>query len=94
MPGSGPGELERLAEDWIALWQSEVAAMAADRELAEAWAGWAAAATGWPHGVMTGRPRPCPPCRPAWPLWPPAAMPGTAHDRPDAAARPAPCPCT
>jgi hypothetical protein len=40
---------DRLAEDWIALWRSELTAMAADRELREAWAAmvalWASAAT-------------------------------------------------
>jgi hypothetical protein len=29
---------EKLAEDWVALWQSELTAMAADRELRESWA--------------------------------------------------------
>ena len=33
-----PPDLSQLAEDWITLWQSELAAMAADPELAEAWA--------------------------------------------------------
>jgi hypothetical protein len=40
---------DRLAEDWVALWQSELTAMAADRELRESWAAmvalWAGAAT-------------------------------------------------
>jgi len=40
---------EKLAEDWVALWQSELTAMAADRELRESLAAmvslWAAAAT-------------------------------------------------
>jgi len=39
---------DTLAEDWVALWQSEMAAMAADRELRETWTGllalWASAA--------------------------------------------------
>jgi hypothetical protein len=30
--------LDRLAEDWIALWQSELASLAADPELASGWA--------------------------------------------------------
>ena len=38
---------DTLAEDWVALWQSEMAAMAADRELRESWTGllalWASA---------------------------------------------------
>ncbi|WP_439598485.1 hypothetical protein, partial [Falsiroseomonas sp.] len=44
-------ELEGLAEDWIALWQSEIAGMAADREAAEGWAAmtaaWAALGAAW-----------------------------------------------
>ncbi len=39
---------DSLAEDWVALWQSEMAAMAADRELRESWTSllalWASAA--------------------------------------------------
>jgi len=37
-PQARQAELDRLAEDWITLWQSEITAMAADREAAEAWA--------------------------------------------------------
>jgi hypothetical protein len=34
----GPGsELDELARDWITLWQSELAALAADTETVEAW---------------------------------------------------------
>lgn len=36
-PKAEDAEVERLAEDWITLWQSEIAALAADREAAEAW---------------------------------------------------------
>ncbi len=32
-------DTDTLAEDWVALWQSEMAAMAADRELRETWTG-------------------------------------------------------
>lgn len=35
-PKAEQEEVERLAEDWITLWQSEIAALAADREAAEA----------------------------------------------------------
>ena len=42
-------DLAALARDWIVLWQSELTAMANDRELREAWAGlltlWAGAAS-------------------------------------------------
>jgi hypothetical protein len=40
---------ETLAEDWVALWQSELTAVAADREVRESWAAmvalWSSAAT-------------------------------------------------
>jgi hypothetical protein len=40
---------EKLAEDWVALWRSELTAMSADRELREFWAAmvalWASTAT-------------------------------------------------
>lgn len=42
-PAERQVELDRLAEDWITLWQSEITALAADREAAEAWAGMAQA---------------------------------------------------
>ncbi len=49
---------ETLAEDWVALWQSELTAMAADRELRESWAAmvalWASA-TNATFGMMTPR---------------------------------------
>jgi len=32
-----PEEFDRLAADWIALWESEIAALGQDAELAEAW---------------------------------------------------------
>lgn len=35
----GADALAALARDWIALWQSELTAMAQDRECREAWAG-------------------------------------------------------
>ena len=48
-PGIRPGaSLHELARDWITLWQSELAALAADREAQETWqalvALWAGAA--------------------------------------------------
>ncbi|WP_424810954.1 hypothetical protein [Roseococcus sp. YIM B11640] len=33
-----PEDIERLAADWIALWESELAALGQDAELAESWA--------------------------------------------------------
>jgi hypothetical protein len=46
----------QLAEDWVALWQSELTAMAADRELRESWTAlvalWAAGA----HALLKAPP--------------------------------------
>ncbi|MGH7159928.1 MAG: hypothetical protein ACREFS_07595, partial [Acetobacteraceae bacterium] len=43
------GEIEALARDWIAIWQSELGSYAGDREAVEAWLRllglWAGAAT-------------------------------------------------
>jgi|688.fasta_scaffold25821_11 hypothetical protein len=44
---AGPEDLDRLAEDWISLWQSEVAGLAADPELAEKWAAFASLGAAW-----------------------------------------------
>jgi len=44
---AGPEDIEKLAEDWIALWQSEVAGLAADPELVENWAAFAALGAAW-----------------------------------------------
>ncbi|WP_328805600.1 hypothetical protein [Sabulicella rubraurantiaca] len=77
-----PEELERLAADWIALWESEVASAARDREAAEAWSAgmallaafWRAQAAGAAALVRWARehsPHPAP--RPAPPAPPPDA---------------------
>jgi hypothetical protein len=75
-------DLDRLAEDWIALWQSELSALAADPELAEAWAAWAALAAAWMRAAAAPRmhfPFPWPGAdavAPAWsapPPWPASA---------------------
>ena len=34
---NSPEDLDRLAADWIALWESELAGLGQDAELAEAW---------------------------------------------------------
>jgi hypothetical protein len=44
---AGPEDIEKLAEDWIALWQSEVAGLAADPELVEKWAAFASLGAAW-----------------------------------------------
>jgi hypothetical protein len=100
MPGDGrkPGapepdvaaELESLAEDWITLWQSEIAGLAADREAAEGWAAMSAAWAGL--GAAWLRAATAPPFGRGAPN-PYAANPfatGPAHDGPAAPSRPAP----
>jgi hypothetical protein len=73
---AGQDDLDRLAEDWIALWQSEVAGLAADPELAERWAAFASLGAAWfraaaqfskpftlgaaPHDSTAAPPRPAP----------------------------------
>jgi hypothetical protein len=76
-----PEDLEKLAEDWIALWQSEVAGLAADPELAEKWAAFASLGAAWfraaaqfskpftpaapPHDSAAPPPRPAPAAAPS-----------------------------
>jgi len=78
---AGPEDLDRLAEDWIALWQSEVAGLAADPELAERWAAFASLGAAWfraaaqfskpftpgaaPHDSAAPPPRPAPAAAPS-----------------------------
>ncbi|MGG5888329.1 hypothetical protein ACLF3G_14435 [Falsiroseomonas sp. HC035] len=94
-------ELEALAEDWIALWQSEIAGLAADRETAETWAAmtaaWAGLGGAWLRAAIAppfGRPPPgAPGFPPNWPMpnWSPPAWPTwPAHDSAAAPPRPAP----
>jgi hypothetical protein len=81
-----PLDLERLAHDWITLWQSELSAMAADRELQETWqatlALWAGVASAAVTAFVRPPRRPGPPfgdghdggaTRPEPPAWPTAA---------------------
>jgi len=44
---AGPDDIEKLAEDWITLWQSEVAGLSADAELIEKWAAFASLGAAW-----------------------------------------------
>ncbi len=58
--GSGADfDARRLAQDWITLWQSELAAIAVDREAQETWHAmlllWAGAATATLHAMPRGR---------------------------------------
>jgi hypothetical protein len=80
-----PEDLDRLAEDWIALWQSEIAGLAADPELAEQWAAWAALGAAWMRAATAMAPRfhgGAPHDGAAAPPWPtaPAAAPGPGGD--------------
>jgi hypothetical protein len=56
-PPAGP-DLRALARDWIALWQSELTAAAADREVQEAWQTlarlWAGGAAAMLHALPRG----------------------------------------
>jgi hypothetical protein len=77
-----PEDLDSLAEDWIALWQSEIAGLAADPELAEQWAAWAALGAAWMRAATAMAPR----YRPGAPhdgaAAPPWAAPPAAASRP------------
>jgi hypothetical protein len=60
-PGDSAGEdLQDLARDWITLWQSELAALAVDREAQETWhvllSLWAGAAGALISGLPRGLP--------------------------------------
>jgi uncharacterized membrane protein YccC len=50
-------DLDKLAQDWITLWQSELSAMAADREMRESWQSIAALWAGTMAAVLRGLPR-------------------------------------
>lgn len=43
----GPEDLDQLAEDWIALWQSEIAGLVADPAFTEQWAAFASLGAAW-----------------------------------------------
>ncbi|MDO9499708.1 hypothetical protein [Falsiroseomonas sp.] len=91
-------ELEALAEDWIALWQSEIAGLAADREAAEGWAAmtatWSALGAAWLRAAASppfGRPPPGGAPNPfGMAHWPSPGWPGPTHDSAAAPPRPAP----
>lgn len=73
-------ELDRLARDWITLWQSELTALASDPEAVEAWTRlmslWAASATAALSMMPRGGPAHDPSA--AWPFAPPGAAPAGA----------------
>jgi hypothetical protein len=86
-PGRGTPDLRDLARDWITLWQSEIAALAVDREAQETWHTMLALWAGAAGAMLTAAPRERPGGRsyrnPAGPAGA-AAAPGT----PAAAAAP------
>src|SRR5271170_1790931 len=73
MAESGPPpDLAALARDWVTLWQSELAAIAADREAQESWQAIVALWAGAAGALLTAAPR----------SWPPYGGPsdaGSAH---------------
>jgi hypothetical protein len=89
-PGESPGEtaqdgvapdLRALARDWITLWQSELAALAVDREAQETWHTMLALWAGAAGAMLTAAPRERPgrgAPRHAGGHAGPAASPGTA----------------
>jgi hypothetical protein len=84
--GAGP-DLRRLARDWITLWQSELAALAVDREAQETWHTMLALWAGAAGAMLSAAPRERPGARHHRPAAGPAgsaAAPGT----PPAAAAP------
>jgi hypothetical protein len=78
-------DLQGLARDWLTIWQSELAAAAADRELRETWqqlvAAWAGAAGAMLQGLPRGRSDAAPPGR-AGPAAPPGPAPVAAAPDP------------
>ena len=62
MAESGPPpDLHALAHDWVTLWQSELAAIAADREAQESWQAIVALWAGVAGAMVAAAPRPWPP---------------------------------
>jgi hypothetical protein len=69
MAESGPPpDLAALARDWVTLWQSELAAIAADREAQESWQAIVALWAGAAGAMLAAVPR----------TWPTCAAPGHA----------------
>ena len=54
-------DLQQLARDWIALWQSELAALAVDREAQESWQALLALWAGAAAACLQAMPRAAPP---------------------------------
>ena len=57
-PEPGGASLHELARDWITLWQSELAGLAADREARETWQAMVALWAGAAGAMLDGVPRP------------------------------------
>ena len=56
-PSAAAPDLEALARDWITLWQSELAAIATDREAQESWQAILALWAGAAGALLTAAPR-------------------------------------
>ena len=57
-PDPASPDTAALARDWITLWQSELTALAADREAHESWAALAALWAGAAEAMLRAVPRP------------------------------------
>ena len=59
--GSAPPDPNKLAQDWVTLWQSELSAMAADPEIRESWQALTNLWAGTMSAMLRGLPRGAPP---------------------------------
>jgi hypothetical protein len=84
VPPEAMPDLDALARDWITLWQSELAAIAADREAQETWQAILALWAGAAGALLTAAPRARTP--PAY--TPPARAPDERADGRSGAAAP------
>src|SRR5580658_11048608 len=76
MAESGPPpDLAALARDWVTLWQSELAAIAADREAQESWQAIVALWAGAAGAMLTAAPR-------SWPSHAGPSHAGPGHAAP------------
>jgi hypothetical protein len=63
--GTPPPDPQALARDWITIWQSELAALATDRELHESWIRWVTLWAQAAHAATSLLPGAAPPHEPA-----------------------------
>lgn len=84
MDGSRPEDLDSLARDWITLWQSELAALATDREAQETWIRLLALWAGFASAGLRAAPRSAAEDEPFLAGAPEATGPAPARAAPDA----------